>query len=574
MIPFVMVVCVIMLIANAVNYKNSDTISLVSHQQYQTVDALLLICYMVMFLLFRHYERDAKKNIRKIGVIQQICYILIMNWSICVIVLDYKWSHYINTTLFIIVGFVMSFAYNAEIKTALIITIPNIVLLCYFISLKVVEPRNYIFYFLIQQILLLFMFLHNYCARIKEFMQQEKIKRKNEELLRMNNQLLLFRKESEEIGHKKSRFLNTISHQLRTPLNAIMGTSQLLSLKELDAETKEAVETIQAAGENLLSVIHEFMNFNKLDIDKFDTNVVSYELSSWLEEIKNLGEEEASKKGITFHMDVVGESNIQLFGDKNRLMQIVKMFITNAVHYTKKGYVAVYIEIEEENGRVKLGIKVMDTSIGMKKEVLAHFLNPFGDEEGTHDIKMAQIEKLGRQYLFAKEMIHAMDGCIDFDTEEGKGSAFFFYVYQDIDRKKEKYHQITTDYEGKRILVADENAISMIIIKNILSSVKAEVDYAADPQMCREYLKWKKYQLILIDSDLFQKEQKEIEHLIKMQSGKNKEQVPVVMLLSGNEATIKESLKVSYLEKPVPAEQFRAIIHTHLGEERACVEMS
>ena len=265
----------------------------------------------------------------------------------------------------------------------------------------------------------------------------------------------------------------------------------------------------------------------------------------------------------------------------------VIMLIANAVNYKNSDTISLvsHQQYQTVNALLLICYMVMfllfrhyerdaKKNIGMKKEVLAHFLNPFGDEEGTHDIKMAQIEKLGRQYLFVKEMIHAMDGCIDFDTEEGKGSAFFFYVYQDIDRKKEKYHQITTDYEGKRILVADENAISMIIIKNILSSVKAEVDYAADPQMCREYLKWKKYQLILIDSDLFQKEQKEIEHLIKMQSGKNKEQVPVVMLLSGNEATIKESLKVSYLEKPVPAEQFRAIIHTHLGEERACVEMS
>jgi signal transduction histidine kinase len=223
---------------------------------------------------------------------------------------------------------------------------------------------------------------------------------------------------AEAENQAKSRFLALMSHELRTPLNAVLGFSQLLERRDfgpLNDRQVRYVSNIKAAGQNLLTLVNDLLDFSKVSADRMDFHAELVNVEELVEEAIASMRPSADDKKLTLEQSV--EPGLETFADRFRLRQVLLNLLSNGIKFTDSGTVSVRAEAMGDTTR----IAVSDTGIGIPADQLPRLFSEFSQL----DSGVARTQQgTGLGLALSKRLVMGMGGTVSVSSSEGEGSIF------------------------------------------------------------------------------------------------------------------------------------------------------
>ena len=389
--------------------------------------------------------------------------------------------------------------------------------------------------------------------------------------------------EAETAANSKSAFLANISHEIRTPLNAILGMNELVLRESRQPHIKEYAMYIKNSGKSLLTIISDILDLSKIESGKVYLVNENYSLSSLVEDVERSIQKRIMEKGLELKIYVEPELHENLKGDEVRIKQIIMNLLTNAVKYTEKGEVRLYITGTVVDNKQDLTIEVSDTGIGMRSEDMDKLFTNF---ERLDLKRNRSVEGTGLGLPITKNLLVAMGGDITVSSVYGEGSTFTATVGQEIvneeqigdyrKKYKEKLHHEVRYHESfhaedARILVVDDNEVNLKIVVGLAKNTKLQVDTALSAAEGLKLIRQHSYQLLLIDHMMPEMDGIEMLQHVKTMDGGIYKDIPAVAItanaLSGAKQTYLDAGFCGYLSKPIDPERFEQIIKDNLPQE-------
>lgn len=375
----------------------------------------------------------------------------------------------------------------------------------------------------------------------------------------------------------KSDFIAKMSHEIRTPINAVIGMNEMILRESTESEVKKYAFDAKSAGNTLLSIVNEILDSSKIESGKLEIIPVNYEIYSLFNDLHNMIDLKAKKKGLKLVFDIDENMPVGYFGDDLRIRQVLVNLLTNAVKYTEQGTVTMTVRVDRNEDIATIWYSVKDTGIGIKEEDIGKLYSKF---ERIEESRNRNIEGTGLGINIVVQLLGLMNSELKVKSEYGKGSEFSFAINQKITNIEpigDFYTRINSDAqeyssssgyfaEHAKVLVVDDNEINRRVVKGFLKQTKIQVQEASSGQECIDILSSEQYDIIFLDYMMPFMDGVETLHILRER--KLCENTPVIMLtanavVGAKEEFLKEGFD-DYLTKPVIPEKLDKIILKHL----------
>ncbi|MDO9609294.1 MAG: ATP-binding protein [Brevundimonas sp.] len=251
----------------------------------------------------------------------------------------------------------------------------------------------------------------------------EAVNRRQAELIA---ELEIARDRADAASAAKSNFLGVISHELRTPMNGVLGAAQLLQMSELSDRQKEFVGVIRNSGEGLMVLLNDILDITKIESGKMELDIDDIETDTLMARLTGPFKAQAEARGLTFATEIRGDLPPLLKMDPLRLAQVAHNLLANAIKFTPQGEVRLVVESEPRtDGRIALGISVVDSGIGIAADDLSRLFQPFSQVDGSSTRKFGGT---GLGLSICQRLAVLMDGEITVASIPGQGSTFTLHA--------------------------------------------------------------------------------------------------------------------------------------------------
>jgi PAS domain S-box-containing protein len=295
------------------------------------------------------------------------------------------------------------------------------------------------------------------------------------------------KEKAESANQVKSDFLAMISHEIRTPLNAILGMSQILKSKGLSSELQEYVDIITGAGNSLLSLVSDILDFARLEAGKLSFSNEPFDLHALVKQTVHGLLYQAREKGIKLDYDFDINSPNIVVGDHNRVRQVIVNLLSNAIKFTDDGSVKLTIQCKEKTeSNVVFDMCVKDTGIGIRAENVDKLFEKFSQIDSIYNRKHRGI---GLGLAITRQLVEAMGGKIEAKSIYNEGSEFRFTLNLELHEDQvDKIHLLSVQQQKQsnleqhnfqfKVLLIEDNVINQKIAKIILEDFNCQVDVA------------------------------------------------------------------------------------------------
>ncbi len=300
---------------------------------------------------------------------------------------------------------------------------------------------------------------------------EENLKQANTLLQASNVELEKSREEAEKANQAKSIFLATMSHEIRTPMNGVIGMAALLQETSLSEEQRMFTDTIATCGDALINVLNDILDFSKIESGKLDMETEDFNLRQCVEDVLDIFGAGATKLGIDLVYDIDEQVPLQIVGDSLRLRQVLINLVGNALKFTQQGEVCIFINLHKKDQQEELNLMfaVKDTGIGIAEDKLASLFKAFSQVDSSTTRKYGGT---GLGLAISEKLVRLMGGEFHVASEPQVGSTFSFTINTRKGTKLlEPYIQYDmAAHQGKQILVVDDNATNLAILKRQFES--------------------------------------------------------------------------------------------------------
>ncbi len=368
-------------------------------------------------------------------------------------------------------------------------------------------------------------------------------------------------KEAEDANKAKSSFLAMMSHEIRTPMHGIIGAASLLKQDALSSKQTELIHTIESAGENLMTVLNDILDYSKIEAGRVELECIPFDLRDSIHEAFNLFTKRADEKRIELLLIIDPDVPEAMAGDPTRLQQILNNLISNAIKFTKKGEICVRVQFPSANEQMDhphLQFSILDTGIGIPEASQEKLFNAFTQADVS---STREYGGTGLGLVISQRLAHLMGGKMWFTSQEGEGSTFFFTMDLPSSSPLKHPNKIPppSGLNGKRILVVDDNKTNRKILSEQIRYWGAIPTALATPEEVLPHLRTDPpYHIIILDYRMPNTNGVDLAKAIY--SAEDIETTPIVLLSSSYEEITHHPSISTRMPKPVRIRK----LHTNL----------
>ena len=345
--------------------------------------------------------------------------------------------------------------------------------------------------------------------------------------------------EAENANHMKSEFLAMISHEIRTPMNGILGVTDLLLETPLSAKQLNYAKTVSNSADSLLTIINDVLDFSKIEAGKMELEEIPFDLMTLSEDVAILLAVRAKDTALELVLRYKPGTPQHLIGDPGRIRQVICNLIGNALKFTKKGYIILTIEECDDGknapaGRKYLKVSVEDTGIGIPKDAQEKIFDKFSQVDTSTTRKYGGT---GLGLSICQAMAKSMNGEVGFESEEGKGSTFWFTMALAEDTAEHTPLPAPEVLKGLKVMIVDDIEANKILLEEYLTGTLGmicETGLEVDVVLSRLRQATKdgeNFDLVLMD--YLMPDTNGVELTKKITTDKDIADMPVIMLSSG-----------------------------------------
>jgi len=338
----------------------------------------------------------------------------------------------------------------------------------------------------------------------------------------------------------KSDFLANISHEIRTPLNAILNLTGICLRDPLPERQRQRLEKVERSSSYLLALINEILDYSRIEAGQLELETLPFRTGELLTALEAHAAE-AQERGLWFHGHLGAGVPPVVRGDPLRIQQVLRNLAANAVKFTERGGVEVWIRlIQNEGSRVWIEFSVRDSGIGIAADKLARIFDPFNQADSSTTRRYGGS---GLGLAICHRLVRLMGGEIDVESDEGAGSLFRVRLPLQV-ASEEEIRESRRDPSfyypahrlgrlgGFRVLLVEDNVFNQAVAQELLEAAGMRVEAAADGKTAISLAEQGRYDLVLMDLQMPEMDGYETTRVIRALAGWA--DIPILALTASN----------------------------------------